>query len=92
MNRLPPSPRKMVAGLKLNGKNESNAPAKPTVIKIAGLRWFNIAAPASAIVETNAEPVASPSMPSIRLKALVMNAMNATVIRKLTTIPNCCPK
>ena len=73
INRLPLSPRKIVAGLKLKRRNPRIAPARTTVsreIKGSPLTSDIIK---TVTVEKSADPAASPSSPSIRLKALVIN-------------------
>jgi hypothetical protein len=72
MNKLPESPRKMVAGWKLYRKNPNMAPANTTERSDTRGVCLNKETAKMIIVENNAEPAASPSSPSIRLKAFVI--------------------
>ena len=83
-NRLPQSPRKMVAGLKLKRRKPRIAPASTSVITDTNEEWLNSATTKTTRVENNAEPAASPSSPSIRLKALVMPRTHRIVSGSLT--------
>ncbi len=73
MNKLPESPRKMLAGKKLNRKKPRVAPA--SVIARSATSGFGTTSDTikTAKVLKNADPAASPSRPSIRLKAFVIN-------------------
>ena len=72
IKRLPQSPRKMVAGLKLKRRKPRIAPANAIVSRETKDEWLSKATTKTTNVENNAEPAASPSRPSIRLKAVVM--------------------
>src|ERR1035441_9669747 len=61
MNKLPQSPRKMVAGLKLNRRNPRMAPARAIVSSDMDDEPLEIATTKTTEVENNAEPAASPS-------------------------------
>ena len=84
MNRLPESPRKMVAGLKLKRRKPRIAPAKTSVISSTRLGPLSSATTKTTIVENRAEPAAKPSKPSIKLKALVMARTQTTVNNRPT--------
>ena len=79
MNRLPESPRKMVAGLKLKRRNPRIAPANAIVITSTRTGPWNTARTNATMVENKADPAANPSSPSMRLKALVMASTQMTV-------------
>lgn len=76
----PTSPIKVFAGLKLNGKNPINAPAKAVIkiIDISGepFRANIISSEIDAIMQI---PVESPSNPSIKLIALVIPTIHPIV-------------
>src|ERR1700721_1076974 len=72
MKRLPQSPRKMVAGLKLKRRNPRIAPAKTIVSNDRDDDPLKIATTKTIKVEKSAEPAASPSSPSIKLNAFVI--------------------
>src|SRR5205807_5438905 len=77
--RLPESPRKTEAGVKLYRRNPSRAPASGSVVR-ANPRLWSITAPVNnAAVEHSASPPASPSTPSIRLNALLHATSQRTV-------------
>src|ERR1022692_2419637 len=79
MKRLPESPRKMVAGLKLKRRNPTIAPARITLIKAPSEECTTSETTKNTKVENNAEPAARPSRPSMRLKALVTATTQSTV-------------
>ena len=79
MNRLPESPRKIVAGLKLKRRNPRMAPASVTLIREPSQEWLTMAQTKKTIVENKADPAAKPSSPSMRLKALVTATTHSTV-------------
>ena len=89
MNRLPQSPMKMVAGLKLYRRNPRMAPARVAVSKAVIVLPSTMATTKTAVVENSAEPAASPSKPSIRLKALVMNTTQPRVSKNDVISPKC---
>src|SRR5436305_4295640 len=72
MNKLPESPKKIVAGLKLKRRNPRIAPVRATVSKATRDEWLRTATTKTTRVENSADPAASPSSPSIRLNALVI--------------------
>ena len=76
----PVSPIKVLAGLKLNGKNPTNAPAK-AVIKIIEIKGepFNENIIIKDIHDISDIPVESPSNPSIKLIAFVIPIIHPTV-------------
>ena len=67
--RLPESPRKIDAGLKLYRRNPSSAPASGTVANASAMLPFNSAPSRIVTVANSPAPAASPSTPSIRLNA-----------------------
>ena len=79
MNRLPQSPRKIVAGLKLNRRKPRIAPASATAIAETSPDWLKSAAANTTMVENKPDPAANPSRPSIKLKALVMASTHKIV-------------
>src|ERR1039458_7506630 len=79
MNRLPESPRKIVAGLKLKRRNPRMAPARVTLIREPSQERSTIDTTKTTIVENKADPAAKPSKPSMRLKALVTATTHNTV-------------
>src|SRR5208283_5899998 len=79
MKRLPESPRKIVAGLKLKRRKPRMAPASVTLINEPSQEWLTSAQTKKTIVENSAEPAAKPSRPSMRLKALVTATTHKTV-------------
>ncbi len=72
MNKLPESPRKIVAGLKLKRRNPRIAPARTMAISSTRFGPCSRATTNTTIVEKRADPAARPSSPSIKLKALVI--------------------
>src|ERR1017187_5064676 len=87
MNRLPESPRKMLAGWKLYRKNPSMAPANTAERRdISGVCLITDTAKI-IIVENNAEPADNPSSPSIRLNAFVIKRTQMIVRGRATAIP-----
>ena len=84
MNRLPESPRKIVAGLKLKRRNPRMAPASVTLIREPSHEWLTSETTKNTIVENKADPAAKPSRPSMRLKALVTATTHNTVRGKPT--------
>src|ERR1700675_2438226 len=72
MNKLPQSPRKMVAGLKLKRRNPRIAPANTIVSSDRDDDPLKIATKKTIKVEKSAEPAARPSSPSIKLNAFVI--------------------
>ena len=80
INRLPESPRKIVAGLKLNRRNPRMAPAKAIVSSDTGDEPLESATTKTTKVENSAEPAAKPSRPSIRLNAFVIPMTHRTVM------------
>src|SRR5262249_17222000 len=83
MNRLPLSPRKIVAGLKLKRRKPSMAHHKANDITDTKAEPLSKATTNTTRVEKNAEPAANPSRPSIRLKALVTAITHRMVSGKL---------
>ena len=79
-NWLPQSPRKIVAGLKLNRRKPRIAPASAMVSKETSKEWLEIATTKTTRVENNAEPAARPSRPSMRLNAFVIPMTQRIVI------------
>src|SRR5208337_417943 len=79
MNKLPQSPRKTVAGLKLKRRNPSTAPLSASAISDTRADCVTSETTNTTSVENSAEPAASPSSPSIRLKALVIASTHSTV-------------
>ena len=93
MNRLPQSPRKIVAGLKLKRRNPRMAPASAIVIRATKDDWLTRATTNTTNVENRADPAARPSKPSIRLNAFVMAKTQRTVRGNPTNQGNwCAPK
>src|SRR5437867_12946456 len=81
--RLPQSPRKIDAGLKLYRRNASSAPTSGAVASASAALLCSSAA-ASVVNEANKPmPVARPSIPSMRLNALEQATSQTTVIGKL---------
>jgi hypothetical protein len=80
MNKLPQSPRKMVAGLKLNRKKPRMDPARASVNNDTNGEPLKMATTKTTTVENNAEPAARPSKPSIRLNAFVIPITQRTVM------------
>src|SRR6266496_3511994 len=78
-NRLPESPRKIVAGLKLKRRKPRTAPAIMTERYETRALWLTRETTKTVIVENSAEPAAKPSKPSIKLKALVMRMTHKIV-------------
>ena len=78
----PTSPIKVLAGLKLKGKNPTIAPASAVINKIA-IRGdsFNVKIIISEIQEIKVIPEDSPSNPSIKLIALVIPTIQPIVRR-----------
>src|SRR5271165_4798289 len=72
IKRLPQSPRKMVAGLKLKRRKPRIEPASAKAMSETKEEPVTNATANTTTVEKRAEPAASPSSPSMRLKALVM--------------------
>ena len=82
MNRLPESPKKMVAGWKLKRRKPNVAPANAIVRKaISGFGTMRDITK-TTMVEKSAEPAASPSNPSIRLNAFVISSTHNIVSGK----------
>src|SRR5689334_18348123 len=79
IKRLPESPRKIVAGLKLNLKNPNMAPASASDSNETNTLPEASDTTKTVSVEKSAEPAASPSMPSIKLKAFVIHNTHNTV-------------
>ena len=79
MKRLPQSPRKIVAGLKLKRRKPRIEPANTRAISETRDEPETRATANTTIVEKSAEPAANPSNPSMRLKALVMARTQRTV-------------
>lgn len=77
----PVSPIKVLAGLKLNGKNPVIAPANAVINTMAIIgEPFNAKMIKSEIAEIIVIPEESPSNPSIRLIALVIPTIHKIVI------------
>ena len=85
--RLPESPRKTFAGLKLKGRNPSNAPinTNKTVASSIAPVYMKIAAQVPAAMLPR--PAAQPSKPSIRLNAFVMPTIQK-MVRGIERIPS----
>src|SRR5579872_2955408 len=81
-NKLPQSPRNIVAGLKLKRRNPTRAPASARVIRGKWELENKVVIPTTT-VENKAEPAARPSKPSIKLKALVIAMTHKIVNGKL---------
>src|SRR5437773_8428225 len=79
MKRLPQSPRKIVAGLKLKRRKPRMAPANAKVISETSGEPPRSATTNTTKVENSAEPAASPSRPSIRLNAFVIASTHSIV-------------
>src|SRR6266852_4559894 len=91
MNKLPESPKKIVAGWKLNRKNPSVAPAS-AIAKNATSGFGAISdITNTTTVENTADPAASPSNPSIKLNAFVISSTHNTVSGRQYTHSNACP-
>src|ERR1035441_1335623 len=71
MRRLPQSPKKTVAGLKLYRRKPRRAAARGAVARASGTLCWSSAAIRVVRVAKNPTPAARPSTPSMRLKALV---------------------
>ena len=82
IKRLPQSPRKMVAGLKLKRRKPRIEPASARAISETRDEPETSATANTTIVEKRADPAARPSSPSMRLKALVMARTQRTVSGK----------
>src|SRR5205814_6009621 len=81
--RLPVSPRKIVAGEKLNRRNPSNAPASVMDrMQTKWLPWINETTKTERVTKKEI-PAAKPSNPSIRLNELVIATIQNTVRSKL---------
>ena len=77
-NNAPVSPMKILAGLKLYGKNPKPAPATAAV-RIATLELLLISVSARSDMEAiDDTPTAKPSRPSIRLTALQIPTIQIT--------------
>lgn len=76
----PTSPIKVLAGLKLKGKNPTMAPPNAVISKIAiNGDWFKVKIINKEIQEIRDIPEDSPSSPSIKLMALVIPIIQQTV-------------
>ena len=76
----PTSPIKVLAGLKLNGKNPTIAPANAVINKMAiSGELFNVKIIINEIQEISVIPEDNPSNPSIKLIALVIPIIQHTV-------------
>ena len=76
----PTSPIKVLAGLKLKGKNPTMAPPNAVISKIAiNGDWFKVKIINKEIQEMRGIPEDSPSSPSIKLMALVIPIIQQTV-------------
>jgi len=82
--RLPESPIKILAGLKLYRKKPRVAPARAAVNRDGRMFPKNKATAKRAEVAKNATPDAKPSMPSMRLKALERPTSQKTVAGRLS--------
>ena len=91
MKRLPESPKKIVAGLKLYRRNPSNAPVKGTVASAMGIPCCDNAAISIVLVANRPTPAAKPSSPSMRLNAFIHAISQTIVSGKLNQDPNWCP-
>ena len=81
--RLPVSPRKIVAGEKLNRRNPSNAPANVMArMQTKWLPWISETTKTERVTK-KAIPAAKPSSPSIRLNELVIATIQNTLRAKL---------
>src|SRR5882762_1631110 len=79
MNKLPESPKNIVAGWKLNRKNPSVTPASAIAKNdTSGFGAISDITNTTIVVNT-ADPAASPSNPSIKVNALVINSTHNTV-------------
>src|SRR5258708_25943790 len=87
ISKLPQSPRKIEAGLKLYRRNPLIAPASASVSIRTTSLWPTIATTQLTRVDSNAEPAASPSSPSIRLNALVIQRTQRIVSGSPTSHP-----
>ena len=86
INKDPVSPKYILAGWKLYGKNPINAATNVNIIiDIKVLVTFKKKYPVTALVDKAiiATPVANPSNPSIKLTALVIAKIHISVIGKL---------
>jgi hypothetical protein len=84
MNRLPLSPIKIWAGLKLYRRKPQIAPASEMETSAPQELPSTREQMKMTIVENSADPAARPSSPSIRLNALVTNTTHKIV----STMPN----
>ncbi len=89
ISKLPQSPRKIDAGLKLYRRNPATAPARASVRKSTPSLWNAIETTQVTSVEKSADPAASPSRPSIKLNALVIHRTQTIVSGSPTSHPNC---
>src|SRR6266403_5315722 len=79
INKLPESPKKIVAGWKLNRKNPSVVPVSAIANKTtSGFGTISDITSTTTVVNT-ADPAANPSKPSIKLNAFVINSTHSTV-------------
>src|SRR3989339_2185893 len=78
-NRLPESPRKILAGLKLKRKNPNKEPDKHIPINAEVISLFKREIAKIVRPAITAIPVANPSSPSIRLNAFVIPVIQRTV-------------
>src|SRR2546429_9471378 len=79
MNKAPQSPRKIEAGLKLYRRKPISAPVIASVSTVtATLPWTNETTSITSVAN-NAPPAAKPSIPSIKLKALLIPTIHRTV-------------
>ena len=86
--RLPESPRKARAGGKLYGRKPSSAPARATATKPMAGCPRDTDTKNTATAAKKADPAATPSAPSSKLKALVIPTNHTTV----TTTPTPGPR
>ena len=88
ISKLPQSPRKIDAGLKLYRKNPAIAPANAVVNSRMPVLWKMIATMHVTTVENSADPAASPSSPSIKLNAFVIHNTHTIVSGSPISQPN----
>src|SRR3989475_12411724 len=79
MNKLPQSPRKIVAGLKLKRRNPRIEPASATVSAEIRKLPPTKETTHTASAENNADPAETPSIPSRRVKALAIHRTTTIV-------------
>src|SRR2546427_8229170 len=87
MNKLPQSPRKIVAGLKLKRRNPRIEPASASVSAEIRKLPPTKETTNTVRVENNADPAERPSIPSRRLKALVIQRTH-TIVKGNASHPN----